>query len=269
MKRRRKKSNLRVGINRKSGPSRGQRILAGIILVVALTGAGVFGVRAAWGFLFKQNDRFTVKKVEIKAGEVITPQLVREYTRIREGMNIFAVDVADIRSRFLEQCPNVKTMTISRQLPDTVRIEVVERRPIARMGHGGRFVVDSEGCVFVLHGKRLEGLPVITGYHQDLRPGDRVRKTCLAALQVLDACDNPRLGLSVEAINAAEDDCLVLDLSGQVRVRLAWPKMGEDSARAREHLLRRLGRVARALQSDRGRDMRWLDATLEDRIYGK
>jgi len=238
-------------------------IVAGLC-VLAWVGLGFIGEQ-----LFSKSDRFRIVDLDIKGGEVITPELIREYTQIHEGMNLFGFDGEKIRGDFLRRAPNVKSLEISRHLPDALRIAVIERVPLARMGTRGHLVADREGVVFGLH-SRSSGLPVIDGYKGSrLRPGSRISGLAMAALQVLEVCDSPALGLRVEVVETNHEDRLVLRLPGRVSVKLSWPGMGEETPESRKHLLTKLARIVRTLQSRKGRRLRTLDATHDDDIYGR
>jgi len=263
------KVNTRLRVQKKT---KMYRIAVFVLVPAVIAAASVllwFGVCMAGRLLFSSNDRFRIVNLEIKEGEVITGDLIREYTRISEGMNLFEFDIGNIRDAFLRRSPNVKSMEISRYLPDTLKIEVVERTPLARIGWRGHLVTDREGFVFGFR-SGLRGLPVITGYRaRNLRPGRRVGGMALAALEVLDACDNPTLGINVESVETGNADYLVLRLSDRKSVKLSWDKMGRMTRESRRLLRGKLGRLARTLQSEHGRRLTKIDATLDNRIYAR
>jgi hypothetical protein len=242
------------------------------VAVLAACAALWLGVRWGAAMMFWRNDRFAIRHLDIRAGTVITADLVREYTRIEEGMNLFAVDIGAIRRAFLQQAPNVRSISIARQLPDTLQIEIVERVPLARIGRRGFLVTDREGSVFGVRSPPV-GLPYISGYRGPaLRPGDRLAGMAQAALEVLDVCDNPRLGLRVESVEVHRDDYLVVRLVFDDRMRevdLAWDDMGRRTKASRRRLLERLEWVKRTLESPRGANLSHLDATFADRIVGR
>jgi len=266
------KMHSRLNMRRGTG---GARTAVFVLVPIILVAGGAllwWGARWAGRRLYSENDRFAIRCLEITGGPVITAELIREYTGIREGMNLFKVDIGKIRAKFLERAPNVRAMRISRYLPGTLRIEVAERHPLARIGRRGSLVADRDGYVFGIR-SGLRALPSIEGYRDaHLKPGSRLRGAALAALEVLAMCDNPKLGLRVRAVEVDRDEYLVVSVSvGRpvTRVQLAWPGMGQGTRESQAHLLARLKGIRETLVSEEGRGLSELDATFGDRIYGR
>jgi cell division septal protein FtsQ len=280
--RKRKVAVLRVSARRRGGgggggggkPGRGLRV--SVFVLIPLVAAGVcaalwFGLQALGALLFSQNSTFTIKTLDIRGGPVITERLIREYTQLQEGMNLFGFNIRQVREDFLRRAPNVRGIQISRHLPDRLRIEVDERNALARIGRRGVLVADRYGVVFVQR-NRTRPLPVIVGYTAGpLRPGYCVQGRALAALEVIDACEeNPVLGLTVAAVDLDDKDAVIVTLADDKTVKLAWAKMGSLTPASRRQLMAKLGRVSRVLQSEQGRTLRRLDATLDgNKIYGR
>ncbi len=247
------------------------------ILVLLLIGAMGFacwvGLRMVLRWLFIENSRFNIVKLEIEVADnaVITPALVREYTQVKEGMNLFEVDISAIREDFMLRAPNVKSMEISRRVPETLKIKIDERVAIGRVGRYGEMGIDREGVVFGLKaGSRA--LPRIIGHSggdNGFRPGNRLCGWEYAAVQVLSVCDDPRFGVYIENINVSNSDYLVLNLTGGKTVKMAWEDMGEPTMRSRSRLQKKLGRLSRVLQSDEGKRKSRFDCTFEGRVYAE
>jgi cell division septal protein FtsQ len=231
-----------------------------------------FGMRAAVRLLFSENSMFTIRLVDVRAESDVVRELTREYTQIAEGMNIFGFDMAGVRASVLRRTPGFKSLRISRLLPDTVRIEVVERVPLAQLGRRSHLVADREGHVFV-KGSEADQLPALIGYpYADIAPGDRVMGMAAAALQVLDACRDPRLDLDIRSIRVDGGEELVLELSHEGRekeVALSWEGMGQDTSDARRRLIRKVVWIREAIESVEGRGRRRFDATFDGEIYAK
>ena len=126
--------------------------LAGIVLLLALL-AGVGLVRML-GRGANFSERFAdaaaglglrVQSVTV-AGEHKTPDvLVQAALGVRRGDPILGFSVAGARAR-LETINWVKSAIVERQLPGTISVRLIERRPYAVWQHDGRFVlVDEKG----------------------------------------------------------------------------------------------------------------------------
>ncbi len=246
-------------------------VLAVVALLVAVA-VGYAGVLLAGNALFRENPRFAIEKIEIQAGAVKTEPIIREYLQyvgIEVGANLFSFQIGALRDLYLERNPLVHAVRVERVLPDTLRFAVWEREPLARLGQRGTLVVDREGYVFRLR-QGLHRLPVIieqgeTGWS----PGDTVFGMLAAALEVLDVCDDPRVGLRIMGVDVRNAEYLlihVLTTDGIKEARLSWLDMGANTEASRSDLLLRLGRLRQVAQQDRtGRSL--FDATIPGRIY--
>lgn len=226
--------------------------------------------------LYTRNDRFLIRHLEIKIGDgaVMTPELLKEYTQISKGMNLFDVNISRVRQDFLSGAPHVKSMDITRYLPNTLQIDVVERSPIAciiQRRHRD-VAVDGDGHVFAARAA-IKKLPAIKKYDGSvMHPGDRVDGMMLAAVQIIEACENPLLGLSIESIEVGNREYLIMRVPYEGknrRIDIDWSGMGFRTKKAMDALLLKLSYVVSVLRSEHGRRISCLDATFEDRVYGR
>ena len=265
------KANLRLGAK---GNKTNRQMMAILIPVLGLVLAALtwLVLKKAGEALYSDNDKYKIVHLDIKAGKLLTPELIKEYTHIREGGNLFGFDVKKVRADILRCAPNIKTMTITRQLPDTVKIDVTEREPVARFGSKTSLMVaDREGYIFILRTGHTE-LPVILGYKdENLKPATMAQGTALAALEALDAGNDPRLALRVDSIDVGHEECLVLSVPYENKiweVKLAWKGMGSGSAESRKDLLSQLSLIAQTLQSPQSSGHSRMDVTLAGgRVY--
>jgi len=268
-----RKAILKVNNTRWTDKKSSQRLGAGVLLagvVVAVTACLWLGFSFVGRALFSTNNRFVIKNLVIQEGTVINRELIEEYTQIKEGMNLFAFDIAKVRKDFVRQSPNVKSMEISRQIPDTLKISVVERVPVARIGRKSPFVADGEGYIFGLRSGYRE-LPVVTGYRDPgLRPGSRLCGMSLAALEVLEACYDSKIGLHVDEVDINNPEYLVLYIPDGEKVKevdLSWQDMGKLTGESKKRLQEKLLGIVQTLQSPDGRRMLRINATLEGKLF--
>jgi hypothetical protein len=241
----------------------GAIILAGIA-VLGIGGLLWAGVVKAEEYLFTDSPRYTIRKLDIRCdGNMLTPELVEQQLRQMDvcvGTNLFAFDIGEVRRGWLREAPYLKSVELSRLLPDTVVVRVTERLPAARLGKWRHryFVVDKEGRVFFARRGKKQ-LPVIVGYSESrLGPGSIVGEGIRAAVTVLDVCR--RAGLD-DIIRPARFDVekparVVIDLEGRERCTLAWESTDDLSGR-----LKFLSGVLRRAERD-GQRVRTVDLTL-------
>lgn len=112
-------------------------------LFVAMVVAG-----GVWAYRQTQSDaRFAVRNIEI-AGAVHTQRAALEaITRHYVGLNLFKIDIARVQSD-LHALPWIQRIAIEKKVPNTLRINVVERVPVALAMHDGTLqYVDASGVV--------------------------------------------------------------------------------------------------------------------------
>jgi cell division protein FtsQ len=96
------------------------------------------------------------------------------------GRNIFYIDLAE-RRRQLEEIPWVERATVMRLLPDRIRVDVVERQPVAFTRHGQQIgLVDASGVLLTMPASTMArhhySFPVLTGIDaRDPLPSRRAR----------------------------------------------------------------------------------------------
>ncbi|MCO4747456.1 MAG: FtsQ-type POTRA domain-containing protein [Proteobacteria bacterium] len=156
-------------------------------------GLGFFaGALALSGvFALVRPDLMMVERVEfVGQGRADSPSL-RHLSDIRNGTTIWSVDVDGARQG-VERHPWVRSATARRVFPDTVRIEVEERTPIALLRLDGLYYVDRDGEVFLeVDGSDLD-YPVLTGIDDSLAKlhPDLPRLAVRDALALIDALDD-------------------------------------------------------------------------------
>jgi cell division protein FtsQ len=107
---------------------------------------------------FKVDEILVVGRRETKQEDLL------KAIRLARGAPILAFDL-DAARRRVETLPWVQRATVERMLPDTILLNVVERRPIAVWQHQGRFaLIDNSGEVILRRGLgRFSDLIVVVG----------------------------------------------------------------------------------------------------------
>jgi cell division septal protein FtsQ len=200
--------------------------IAGLLWLSLLSG------RWAIGALFTTNPRYTITQFDLSSdGKRIPPRLIREFGGLEEGMNLFAVNLPDIRRR-LEEVPLVQQAQAQRVMPSTLKVWVTERVAISRLGPENTpypLAIDRYGYVLG-RSARHPGLPQITGVDMSqLRPGKQTQLPEITdALRVLDLCDTePALAkvLHINRIDVSDINFLQLYLDPQRTAQLTREKL--------------------------------------------
>ncbi|HEY0044497.1 MAG TPA: cell division protein FtsQ/DivIB [Allosphingosinicella sp.] len=121
---------------------------------------------------------FTMKHVEIKGADKVPQLQVYNIAFDQPTAAMPLIDVAATRERLL-QFGWVRDARVSRRFPDTLVVDIVERRPAAIWQHQGRLaLIDMEGVV--LEQVKLEAmpdLPILLGAAANLHTAELARLT--------------------------------------------------------------------------------------------
>lgn len=155
---------------RKSG--RGRWLLRLLILVPLALGL-IFG-----GHFLLTASYFQVQHIQIEGTR--NEQLITALQRLQlGGANIFLANTSADAVQ-VEALPPVSSATVTRSLPDTLVVHVVERQPVLIWQVGSSaFQMDANG-VLIDQAQQANGLPVVSDEHQrdynghPLKPGGKI-----------------------------------------------------------------------------------------------
>jgi cell division protein FtsQ len=152
-------------------------VLVGLLLA-ALVYGGWLGTKAVIS-----HPNLSVRNVVVRVSGELGEEDIRELSGVRIGQPLLGLDLEEIRNRILRH-PGVKNAVVVRQLPDTLQIEVEDRRPAAMVVGSRFFLVDMEGVVLASGVEHSGDYPLITGIVRGGKPGE-VMVEAVPALRVL------------------------------------------------------------------------------------
>ncbi|MBR6022072.1 MAG: FtsQ-type POTRA domain-containing protein [Kiritimatiellae bacterium] len=178
-------------------PARRRRLFAFFraLLLLLLLGGLAAGVWFALPRLrlerFADSPFFTVARIDVSTDGILTPEQILHSAQVATNMNLFAASPSEIRAR-LEANPLVLRARVARRFPDALRIDVVERVPVARTERGN-LTLSADGHVMGPRSVRTT-LPLFIGLNdRALAPGDVSEDPLLpdlvAILRLADAPD--------------------------------------------------------------------------------
>lgn len=143
---------------------------------IGWTAASVSGLNAWAGEQFAaavQQAGFEVKRVEVVGANRIDRLHVYDIVLRERNRSMAAVDLSEVREGLLAY-GWVGDARVSRRLPDTLVVELVERAPVAVWQHRGRLsLIDDRGAVLEnVEPDMAAGLPVIVGAGANRRIGE-------------------------------------------------------------------------------------------------
>lgn len=194
------------------------RYVLALVLVVALIGTSVYMV------FFSAT--LQVKKVQVTGNSLLSDARVREIADVPLGEQVALVDLERASAR-VESLAEVKSVDVTRTWPDGVRVDVVERTPVAVVELGGRLRgLDADGVVFREYKAVPRGMPRI-------RPGAAAGTDALKEAATVVSALPKDLASRVNHVEVATVDQITLVLRDQRQV--VWGS-AEDSATKAEVL---------------------------------
>jgi len=182
--------------NRKKRHSRHSILQSVFFIVLFLTAA----------YILVRSSIFEVREIRVSGNNILTEENIVSISGINPGENIFKLNLKETAQRFTG-IPLIKSVNLSRRLPSTVEIRVVERRACALLPVDSGFIqVDDEGVCLQKGDIQVNQLPVITGIKADIpAPGERIQsETLISALAVVKELSAALL-TQLSEINVSED----------------------------------------------------------------
>lgn len=108
-----------------------------------------------------------IKTINVNGAEKVSMEEVAGLSGLEPGQNLLSFRKKDVIEA-IRKNPWVREASIKRGMPDTVTIDIKERRPLALVQMDGLYVMDTDGVVF----KKLSiddelDLPVVTGLKKE------------------------------------------------------------------------------------------------------
>lgn len=203
-------------------------------------------VRATIREAFVNNPRFSLRHVMVNTDGSLTPQKIVKQTGLTEGQNLLTINLSEVRER-IEQLPQVRLASIAKDLQGGLRIDVIQRHPvawiecgklqIARKGDGTGWLADAEGVAVPCESevRDYRGLPVIRCDElPQVVAGARVQSQSFAAALRLLAEIERRFDddqLDLKRIDLANRYALTANFSDGMAVTFGIDDLGEQLAR--------------------------------------
>ena len=225
------------------------QLITGVAVVVAAS------VLVGWGLrrYLHSSQRFAIRTVQVSGNARRSPQDIARRAGADLGKNIFAFDEQQAKA-LVENDEWVERATVVRELPSTIRVDVVEREALALASvEGELFLVDRKGTIF----KRLASgdpsdLPVVTGIDPESLARDRTLWQ-ERLRRALDLCDDlTDVGLAknhpIQEVHMASDEAITVIVGSEgIALELGLPpyRLKVDKAvRALSEVARRKGKPA-------------------------
>jgi cell division protein FtsQ len=204
------------------------------------------------------GDHFEVKRTQIVCRREFVRQDIQALIGASKLGNLLLLDIGRLQER-LEAHRWIKEARLHKVFPSSLKIEILEREPVALLGIGGRFIlIDQEGTFLESLGSR-EGvnLPLLidsSEFQERYRQKLALAWECLASLTLEEAA-----GLDA------------LDLSRTGSVSVLFPDHPTRLVLGDNHFAESLRYYLSSRRSleDQAGPLEYVDLSLRDRVYLK
>jgi cell division protein FtsQ len=209
-----------------AGAVRGRRLAVTLIAVPV--------VIAAASLVVSRSSLLHLRHLEVAGTTSLSRADVVRLAALSSSTNVLWFDAGAVERR-LESDPWVATATVTRRLPGTIRISVVERAPVAMIRDGGGFTMLAADGVALSWVEADPALPeIVVGAGSSARSENGPAEA--AAARAIAGLDGGRGPAVVRAVMAA--GALSVELGGGIRVEFGEPIGIEAKAAAARRILR-------------------------------
>ncbi|KJS19253.1 MAG: hypothetical protein VR72_19770 [Clostridiaceae bacterium BRH_c20a] len=123
-------------------------------------------------YFFIHSPFFTIENINVTGNYLLDTEKILNLSQVNKGQNLIKIDKKEIIKR-ISVHPFVKEVEIKRGLPDTLKINVIERKPVGLLVCPDGFIQVSKEGVFLalIHDIGEYNLPVISGIDLEQLPG--------------------------------------------------------------------------------------------------
>jgi cell division protein FtsQ len=192
---------------------RRKRMMFRLILMLSLVSFGT-------AFMVK-SDFFNIKKVNVDGNNILTDDIIIKASTINIGENIYKIKKSDVLNN-IESLSYVKSANIKRKLPDTININIEERKRVVQLKMLSNYMlIDNEGYVLEVSDTRVDELPCFVGFNiENLEPGNKISNDEIG-MKLLDFFNEDELIPTISAMNTINYDTneeINIDLNNSISV---------------------------------------------------
>ena len=139
------------------------------------------------GYLFlTKSPYFQISGVTIGGNRILDQAQLLRWIGPVQGKNIFALNPQEL-ARKLGEHPWIRGVSVERKFPDSIRINLEERTPYARIQFDRVYIMDNYGVLMAEETLEYHDLPLIKGVvNRNAKPGQKLStEDLLQGLQII------------------------------------------------------------------------------------
>jgi cell division protein FtsQ len=159
---------------------------------IALLASLLLGVAVVVVLALQWRETLKVQRVIVEGVTTLSAKEIVALAKVSPQAVLYSMDLEEIRDRVLHH-PFVRAVDVSRQYPNKLTVNVVEREPVATINCGQLCYVDEEGMLLPCNGSNKKfDLPLISGIEgvENVKSGKMVMSKEM--FEAIDVCQTAR-----------------------------------------------------------------------------
>lgn len=112
-----------------------------------------------------KTDHFELSRIILTGQSYLDRNDILKYADLPRYPFLTKINLTAIQAK-LESHPYIKAARISRNFPQTLRIDIIERNPISYINHSPLYLVDTDGYILPAKNGTIEfDVPMLTGFN--------------------------------------------------------------------------------------------------------
>lgn len=158
-------------IRRVKMPSRATQVRIGVVVTVAVLSLyGGVALKSNWADISSGFQEFIARQIDARVKQVLVSGVVntdaaalREALGVDKGDSLVGFDASVARAA-IEELPWVRMASVVRELPSTVRVDIYEHKPLARLQQEETaWVINRDGDMIAESSEQFNHLPLLSG----------------------------------------------------------------------------------------------------------
>jgi len=193
---------------------------------------------------------FSVSQVQVSGNVYMSQAEVIRIAGLADKVNIFRLTTSAVQNKLCKDL-RIEQATVQRTFPSTIKIQIIERKPIALVAcEYGFLEVDKNGMVLAVH-KTITDMqvPIMTGIVlKDLYIGDTVvDSACLNVLEYLAQLDETSVN-QISEVHIAAFDQIVAYTRNSVQIRLGSTDRLSEKAKATQEFIQNMKSMKQTIE---------------------
>ena len=215
--------NLKNNSKKKVLNKQDKKKIKKIILVILKLILIILIIIGIFAFIFI-SPILNIKNIEVSKNEKISKETILSLSNLKIDENIFSFNKTDVINSIKENA-YIQDVQISRRVPNTIKIEIIERKPKYCVEIIGKYAyIDSQGYILEISDKQ-NGLICIKGVQteeSEILPRNRLIEADLKKLQdileIHSSADQNEFTSKILSIDILEDKNYILNLTEEGKV---------------------------------------------------